>query len=246
MNKFVQPAPPTQGADHHDSADEVVDTAGRGTRAPSAAAQHRVLAGEFVAGGLMTLVIFAYSLSFASLVLSGPLAGHVGIAAAATLVSAALAATVSAFFSSMRFAIVAPDTPVIAILGALAASLVVAGRPGLTEHQAVSYAIEAFAVCAATTGAVLLAVGAFKLSKWVRFVPHTVVAAFLGASGWFLVTGAATMAAGTPIDANVLSGADEGAALAAFCALTRAEKAFDWDSVHIFHSHYTIRGKPAS
>jgi SulP family sulfate permease len=159
----------------------------------------RAIVAEGMAGALTALVIFAYSVSFAGLVFSGPLAGHVDLAVAAALGSAAVATGCNALFGSLRFGVVAPDTPVIALLGTMAAGVAVSDTAQFPAEAALSQGIAAFALCSAVTGALLLGVGVFRLSKWVRFIPYTVIAAFLAASGWFLVTGALGMATGASL-----------------------------------------------
>ena len=39
------------------------------------------------------------------------------------------------------------------------------------------------------TGFLLFGLGALKLGQWVRFIPYPVIAGFLAASGWLLMTG---------------------------------------------------------
>ena len=172
----------------------------------------RAISHEILAGLLTALVIFAYSASFASLVFAGPLAGHVDLAVAAALGSAALATGVNALFGSQRFGVVAPDTPIVALLGALAAGVATSGAQALRPEAALAHGIAAFVLCSALTGIALLAVGVFRLSKWVRFVPYTVIAAFLAASGWFLVSGAIGMATGRAlVDLRAALGDEEAA-----------------------------------
>ena len=39
------------------------------------------------------------------------------------------------------------------------------------------------------TGFLLFGLGALKLGQWLRFIPYPVIAGFLAASGWLLITG---------------------------------------------------------
>ncbi|MEM9684362.1 MAG: SulP family inorganic anion transporter, partial [Pseudomonadota bacterium] len=72
---------------------------------------------ELFAGGTVGVVMIIYSLSFAAVVFSGPLSIGLAQGLAAALIGAAVAGGLYAVCSSIKGAIAAPDTPVVAVLG---------------------------------------------------------------------------------------------------------------------------------
>lgn len=161
-------------------------------------------ASDVLAGLLLAVVTFAYSLSFGALIYSGRLAEYIGLGVATAILSAALATLIVSRLSSFRYALAGPDTPVVAILSALAISVAAATPAYEPAAQVLANVTAAMMVCCAATAGLLLAVGCFRLSKWVRFIPYTVVAGFLAASGWFLIDGTAAMLTGLPLHQALL------------------------------------------
>ena len=163
----------------------------------AAGAQARIQ--DLTAGLLLALVTFAYSVSFGALIFSGRLAEYSGLGVVSALLSAALATLVIARFSSFRHALAGPDTPVAAILSALAIGVAGVSPVEASAGQVLANVVMALIICSVITACLLTAVGVFRLSKWMRFIPYTVVAGFLAASGWFLIDGAAIMMVGEPM-----------------------------------------------
>ncbi len=158
-----------------------------------------VVSRDCLAGVLLVLVMFAYSISFSALIFSGRLSEYVGLGVVAALVSAAIATVTLSCLGSFRHALAGPDTPVVAILSALAIGIAASTDPTASSAQVFSNVVAGLIACSGLTGLILIGIGGLRLSQWVRFVPYTVLAGFLAASGWFLIAGAAAMLTGQPV-----------------------------------------------
>jgi hypothetical protein len=90
---------------------------------------------DLSAGATCSFLSIAYSLSYATLVFSGPLSQWLGYGVAVTFLSAAIAALVIGLRSSLPLAIAGPDSPTSAVMAAFVAAFVdrVLAQ-GATEH----------------------------------------------------------------------------------------------------------------
>src|SRR3990170_8482047 len=83
-----------------------------------------------------------------------------------------------------------PDSPAVAVMSVLAASIATAlAAKGAGTPQIIVNVLVALSVSTLLTGILLYGIGAFKLGQWLRFVPYPVIGGFLAASGLLLVTG---------------------------------------------------------
>lgn len=153
---------------------------------------------DAVAGLVASLLPLANCFTFAALIFTGPWQPFLGQGVAALLVTGAVTASVVALTSSFRTVVAGPISATSALLAAMLASLgpAMAGQP-----PAVVLATAYAGLGAATlvTGATLLALGCGRLGKLVRFVPYPVVAGFMGATGWVMITGAVHMSTDLPL-----------------------------------------------
>lgn len=158
-----------------------------------------------LSGSVVGVVSVAYCISYAAMIFSGPLAGGLAPALSATLAGAALVCLVVGLFSGIRLGIGGPDTPTMAVIGALAAGLVHTIGSGPLAAEAPQ--ITLFVVIAATfvTGLALLVAGWLRLGTAVRFIPYPVVAGFLASSGLLLCLGGIRVLAGQAPELDTLS-----------------------------------------
>jgi sulfate permease, SulP family len=70
--------------------------------------------------------------------------------------------------------------------------------------QALGLALAGLGSAALLTGLALFLLGWRRLGKMVRFVPYPVVAGFLAATGWLIMSGAIRMATGVPLSRSTL------------------------------------------
>src|SRR5882757_2934369 len=79
---------------------------------------------DVFAGTVCSVLSIAYCLSYAALIFSGPLSRWLSYGIAVTFLSAAVAAAIVAWRSSLPFAIAGPDTSTSAVTATLVAALV--------------------------------------------------------------------------------------------------------------------------
>ncbi len=148
------------------------------------------LAANAVSGVVASLLTIAYCLSFSALLFQGPLKDGLAMGLWGLLVGSAIAGLYISMTTSLPPAEAGPDNPAVAVLSVLAATVSgVVLSAGGTSAQAIDYVLLSFSLATLVTGITLYTLGALKLGQVVRFIPYPVIAGFLAASGWFLLTG---------------------------------------------------------
>lgn len=130
-------------------------------------------------------VIFV--VSFAALIYSGDLSGHVSQAIGFILFGDAVLCLVVAFLSSNSGSI-AIEQDVSGAMLSVAAISIIAALAGSTQTQFATVTMM-IVFTSLLTGATLLMLGYFKLGGLVRFLPYPVIGGFLAGTGWFLIEG---------------------------------------------------------
>jgi SulP family sulfate permease len=157
-----------------------------------------------VGGGLVaSLLLLASAFSNGALIFTGPLQPFLGQGVGAALITTAVTTIFVALTGNFPSAIAAPVGNTAALLAAAMVTLAPvfsAMRPA----QALALSIAGLGGAALLTGVALLALGWRRLGKLIRFVPYPVVAGFLAATGWLIVSGAIRMATGVPISRATL------------------------------------------
>ncbi|MGE3066370.1 MAG: SulP family inorganic anion transporter [Hyphomicrobiaceae bacterium] len=171
------------------------------------AAYRSSFAPDLVAGLVGALVTIAYCVSFSALIFQGQLQGGLSLGLWALLVGAAVTGIVIAAATTLPPANAGPDNPSVAVMSVLAVAVAtpILAQGGSAE-AAVTHALLAISLATLVTGLVLFALGHFRLAQLVRFIPYPVIAGFLAASGWLLVTGAIEIVTGRDFDLLHLSG----------------------------------------
>ena len=166
-----------------------------------------LLGANALAGAVASLLTIAYCLSFSALIFQGALKDGLTMGLWGLLVGSTIAGIYVSLTTSLPPAEAGPDNPAVAVLSVLAATVSGAvfangGSAGLAiDHVLLSFSIATF-----VTGAVLYALGAMRLGQVVRFVPYPVIAGFLAASGWFLLTGGIEVVTGKDFSLFDLAG----------------------------------------
>jgi SulP family sulfate permease len=158
-----------------------------------------------VGGGLAaSLLSLAYCFSYGAFIFTGPLQPYLAHGVTAALITAAVTAPIVALTSGFRQAIAGPDSNTTALLAAMMVILapkIAAAPPG----QALALAMATLATATLLTGLALFMLGWWRLGKLVRFVPYPVVAGFLAATGWLMLSGAINMTTDVPLTWRTLS-----------------------------------------
>jgi len=151
-----------------------------------------------LAGTISAIVNIAYCISFSALIFHGSLAAGFSLGLAALIMGTVVTGVVVALTTSLVPADAGPDTPAVAVMSVLAAT-VAAGlaAKGASEEAMIINVLVAISVSTFLTGALLFGVGTLKLGQWLRFVPYPVIGGFLAASGWLLITGGVEVITGS-------------------------------------------------
>lgn len=148
------------------------------------------LPAALVAGAVTGLVVVILALSFAVLIFSGELAGHVGTAIGMALFTAVVVGALVALFGSYAGTIAFPQDKIAPILALMASMIVAETPPGTDPEQLFATVATALMMATALTGLLLFALGYFRLGGFIRFIPYPVIGGFLAGTGWLLVKGA--------------------------------------------------------
>lgn len=155
-------------------------------------------------GGLAaSLLSLAYCFSYGAFIFAGPLQPFLSQGVAAALITAAVTATIVALTSGFRSAIAGPDSNTTALLAAMMVILTPA-MATLPPGQALVLAMAALGSATLLTGITLFLLGWQRLGKLVRFIPYPVVAGFLAATGWLMLSGAVSMTTGVTLSWQTL------------------------------------------
>jgi SulP family sulfate permease len=143
-----------------------------------------------LAGLIAAVVQIAYCISFSALIFQGALASGFSLGLAALIMGTVVTGVVVALTSTLSPASAGPDTPAVAVMSVLAGSVAAAlAAKGASNEAIILNALVAISVSTLFTGVLLFGLGALRLGQWLRFIPSPVIAGFLAASGWLLITG---------------------------------------------------------
>jgi SulP family sulfate permease len=157
-----------------------------------------------VGGGLIaSLLLLASAFSNGALIFTGTLQPFLGQGVAAALITTAVTTIFIALTSNFPSALAGPIGNTSALLAAVMITLapVMSAMP---PAQALALALAGLGSAALLTGLALFLLGWRRLGKMVRFVPYPVVAGFLAATGWLIMSGAIRMATGVSLSRSTL------------------------------------------
>lgn len=147
------------------------------------------------AGVIVGLSAIVYSLSYGALLFAGPLTGYVGYGITIALITAIVGALFGWLGEEKTF-IAGPDSNTISVLASMLAVLAALDLAGPLKLK--------LSVATIFVTALLSALGYYlvaraRLSGLVRYIPFSVMAGFLAATGWLMTSGALNIIAGTPL-----------------------------------------------
>lgn len=164
-------------------------------RRPNRLSAGRQAMHDVISGVVVALVMVSYSLSFALLIFSGPLAGHLALGVSVTLLSAGLCGILVALGGSMRMSIAGPDTATMAVVSALTAGI--AGQfAGSGPELMIAHVMAGITLTTVIAGIALYGLGAAHMGVWIRYIPYPVLGGFLASAGWLLSAGAVKVMTG--------------------------------------------------
>lgn len=131
----------------------------------------------------------AASVSYPTMIFSGPLAPYLGVGIGAALISAVVFCLATSLFSAYPGAVGWAQTEPAVIL-AVIASAIATGMVRDGGTAILPTVLVATAGATAACGVALLLIGQFRLANLVRYIPFPVMAGFLGAIGWLILLSA--------------------------------------------------------
>lgn len=153
---------------------------------------------DVVSGAVVALVMVSYSLSFALLIFSGPLAAFLAQGVSVTLLSAGLCGILVALGGTMRMSIAGPDTATMAVISALTAGIAGQFAGGQPEVM-LAHVMAGITLTTVIAGVALYGLGWARMGVWIRYIPYPVLGGFLASTGWLLAAGAVKVMTGQPL-----------------------------------------------
>jgi SulP family sulfate permease len=156
-----------------------------------------------VAGGL---IVFAYCMSYAALIFQGDLAGGVPFLVWGFMISAAFAGLIAGALTKLEPLGFAPDSASVGVLVAVAESVggsVKAAGGSIAEGTA--NALFAVWLTGILSYGGMWMLGYLRAARLSRFVPYSVVAGFLGATGVLLAAASFSLSLGHPFADGILA-----------------------------------------
>lgn len=158
------------------------------------------------AGATTGLVTLTYSISFAALIFSGALVPYFSQGVITALISSVIMGVFVSFFSTFAFAIAGPDSNSAAILALMVYSIAEQlHAKHILEENILPTVLTAIALSSILTGFILYIIGKFRLARWARFIPYTVMGGFLAGTGWLITRSSFKVMAGVPLEWDELT-----------------------------------------
>lgn len=167
------------------------------------------------AGVIVGLSAVIYSITYGSLLFSGPLIGYVGFGVTVALITAIIGALFGMFSDETTF-ISGPDSNTISVMAGTLASIGSIGLNQITSlgqtmntnslnatalpgAASLNMAMEAIFFTTTFCALAFYVLHRLKLSGLVRYIPYSVMAGFLASTGWLMCSGALIIIADTPL-----------------------------------------------
>lgn len=149
------------------------------------------------------IIVLPLVISFALLIFSGELAAFATTGIGLVLFGGLIVQLIIGLMSSVPGIIGAPQDSPAAILGLIALTIV-ARMEGASAQAKFITVVITIILTSIISGLFFVSIGAFKLSRFVRFIPYPVVGGFIAGTGLLLVQGALGVMLGiTPSLANL-------------------------------------------
>ncbi len=145
--------------------------------------------------GILAITALAFAISFAALIYAGPLSSVLGVAISISFLGAAVMVFVGALMHKLP-GISQPQEVMVLIFAAGAATIAANTQSDLAGPTAIVFV----AIGTVLTGFVVWLSGVLKLGKIARFMPFSVLAGFLAATGYLLLLGGISLALDRHVD----------------------------------------------
>lgn len=157
----------------------------------------RSIPGDVAAGCIASLVLLAYSISYAAILFQGELQSGVAQCLWALIISAAIVGIWVNLWTTLPPLGMAMDTPTMAVLVIMGSTVADQSRSaGASVGATILTVMLMLWVTGIFSSLVLWVLGHFRLAHFMRFVPYGVVGGFLAATGVLLLLAGASLAEG--------------------------------------------------
>ena len=147
------------------------------------------------AGMVIGIISVFYSIAYAAMIFSGPLAPFLFPGVGMMLIGAAVIGLLSSLTGAANSVITVPQYRIVPLF-ALLASVLVAEMPGASGDEKFATVAVGMHISVCITGLVFLLLGKFKSSGISRYIPTPVIGGFLAGCGWLFIKSAFPMLAG--------------------------------------------------
>jgi SulP family sulfate permease len=155
----------------------------------------RHVAHSIAVGAVCGLLAIVQSIGFGTLLFSGAPKAIAGAGMGMALLTSAVMALISLGSTNRGIIATAQSVPAAAMAGIVAA--VLARMHSADDAAVLATAIAVVAVTTLLIGAGTWLLGAFRLSRFIRFLPYPVISGFLAGTGWLVLIGGIDAIAGT-------------------------------------------------
>ncbi len=145
---------------------------------------------DATAGAIASLVTVVYCISFSALIFQGEISDGLSLGLAALLTGSLITGLIVSATTTLAPADAGPDTPAVAVMGVLAASVTSQlSAKGMPSEGIIIQVMIAITIATLLAGVLLFILGSMQLGVSLRFIPYPVIGGFLAASGWLLISG---------------------------------------------------------
>jgi len=159
---------------------------------------------EISAAIVTPIGMIAKLFSLSALIFSGPLTDNLPVGIGYSLIGAAVLTVLFALLSELPFAIAVPESRTAAILAYFALQTSEIMDQHGHAYQSGPTVLAGLILCSFIVGLVTFIFGYFKLSKYIRFIPFTLIGGFLAAAGWIIIDGSVRILTKQPVSISLL------------------------------------------
>lgn len=150
---------------------------------------------QISAGTIVGVSAVIYSISYGTLLFSGPLSDYIGYGISVALITAVIGALFGLLSNEGTF-ISGPDSNTVA---GMAGAMALMTTFGVAEAESLDMAIATIIFASIISGFSFYLIAHFRLSGLIRYIPFSVMAGFLAATGWLMSSGSLNIIADTPL-----------------------------------------------
>jgi SulP family sulfate permease len=158
-----------------------------------------------VAGVVAGVLSITFMFSYSAVIFAEELAVFIPRATGQMLFGAVVISLIVALFGQLRGTVALPQDNPTAILAIMAASIAATSAATGDGEQVYVFVTLIMALSALLAGGIFYAIGHWRLTGLVQYIPYPVIGGFLAGTGWLLFKGSFSVMADVPFDLTNLS-----------------------------------------